>query len=127
MKSSFIGSTVAMVIGAISLLGQLSHWPSVNDDNIFGGVTAILGAMAYRSAKQRRLGLNRDATWRRIAEVALLALVCLPVPFAIVTVDGVVHNPWSSIVVPAWSIIAYLIVRYRRVRGQVHSLTKFVE
>lgn len=122
MTPSFIGSTVAMVVRAISCVGQLQHWPNANDDDIFGGITAILGALAYRSAKQRQLGLKYDAFWRRIVEIVLLALVCLPIPFAAVVTDGIVHRPWSGIIIPVWSIVAYLIVRYRKFTPPVPSL-----
>ena len=75
----------------------------------------ILGAIAYRSAKQRRLGLKRDAGWRRLMETALLILVFLPLPFAAVLQDGIIHHPWSSTLIPASSLVAYLVVRYKRI------------
>ena len=79
MKQSFIGSTVAMIVGAISALGQLSHLSSgVNMDNVVGGITAILGALAYRSAKEQRLALKPASMMRQRVEIVLLSMVCLP-------------------------------------------------
>ena len=114
MKSSFIGSTVAMGMGAVSFLGQLEHWPNVNSDNMVGGITAILGAMAYISAKQRRLGLKEDSRWRRAGEIALITLTLVPVPLAAAMPDGIVRQPMMSIIVPLWTLIAYLVVRNKR-------------
>jgi hypothetical protein len=97
-----------MVIGVISLIGQLHNWPNVDDEPFFGGATMILGAIAYRSAKQRRLGLKQDTVRRRLLEISLLILVFLPIPFAAVLPNGIVHHPWSSLLIPVWSLVANL-------------------
>jgi hypothetical protein len=123
MKTDFIGSTVAMVMGGLSILTDFRDWPNMNDDRIFGGLTAILGAAAYRSAKQRRLGLKPDTGRRQLVEIALLILVFVPTIFAVTIPSGVVLNPWSSVIIPAWSLIAYLIVRFTRIRPTGMSLS----
>jgi hypothetical protein len=115
MKASFIGSTAVIVVSAISLLGQLRYWPNLSDDSFFGGITMILGALAYRLAKQRRLGLSQDSAWRRAAEIVLLLLVFIPTVLEATVRDGIIHNPLASVVIPAGSLLAYLIVRYKNV------------
>jgi hypothetical protein len=112
---SFIGSTVAIVMGAISVIGQLTHASvGLNMDNVVGGITAVLGALAYQLAKRRKLGLKPDSRTRRALEFVLLAVVCIvPVAQTLMGVDFVTR-PWSSLVIPAWSVGAYLWIRYRK-------------
>lgn len=114
---------MAIFVGAVSIIGQLPHLPAnASDDNIFGGITAILGAIAYRSAKQRRLQLKPDTRTRVATEAVALGVVCVPFLFAAPIQDGIVHHPWSAVVIPAWSIVAYAIVRFKRIEPQVTSL-----
>ena len=116
MKPSFIGSTTVMVIGVISFISQIRHWPNVSDDELLGGITMVLGALAYRLAKQRRLGLAPDTRWKPIVEIVLLLLVFVPTFLEARVQDGIIHNPLGSYVIPIWSVAAYLTVRYRRVQ-----------
>jgi hypothetical protein len=115
MKPSFIGSTVAIVIGVISIGTQLSHlnkW--VHMDNIVGGITAIFGAVAYRLAKERRLGLKLDSVVLRSMEMALVAVVVgTPVLQTIMGVDFATR-PWSNLLIPVWTFAAYLWVRLKK-------------
>ena len=123
MRSSFIGSTVAIVIGVISIVTQLPHLSTwVHMDNIVGGSTAIMGAVAYRFGKQRRLGLKPDSGVFRNVEVTLLALV-FATPF-IQTVMGVdfATRPWSNLLIPMWTLIAYLFVRLTKAAMPVPSI-----
>lgn len=122
MKESFVGSTVAMFMGAISAIGQLRHWPNINEDNIWGVLTAVLGALAYRSAKQTRLGLKGATTWRRGMEFSLLLMVCFPIFPAMKETDGFVHRPWSAVLIPLWAGAAYLIIRRMKVVPMIPSI-----
>ena len=91
-------------------------------DNIVGGLTAILGALAYRLEKQRRLGLRRDSGLLRGMELALLALV-LTVPL-VQTVMGVdfVTRPWSNLLIPIWTLTAYGFIRFKKTVAPVPSI-----
>jgi hypothetical protein len=114
VRNSFIGSSVAMAMGGIFLLGQIRQWPHVNDDELLGGITVILGAFAYRLAKQRRLGLASNAKWKQMMEIALLVLVFVPTVLEATVRDGIVHSPLASVVIPVWSVAAYSVVRFRK-------------
>lgn len=124
MKPSFIGSTVAIVIGVISIGTQLTHISTwVHMDNIVGGVTAIFGAVAYRLAKERRLGLKPDSAVLRSVEAALLAVVVgTPVVQTIMSVDFVTR-PWSNLLIPVWTVAAYLYVRLKKTATTRLALT----
>ncbi|HVC00301.1 MAG TPA: hypothetical protein VNJ12_13360 [Candidatus Dormibacteraeota bacterium] len=84
-------------------------------DSLAGGVTMILGALAYRSAKRRRLGMRPDTALRRAVEISLLVIVCLPlVILAAEGNDALWFYPWSGIVVPAGSLAAFLWILARK-------------
>jgi hypothetical protein len=125
VKPSFIGSTVAIVIGVISIGTELSHISTwVHMDNIIGGITAIFGAVAYRLAKGRRIGLKADSAILRSVEMALLAVVVgTPIVQTVMGVDFVTR-PWSNLLIPAWTLIAYLYVRLKpqRIRTSDSSI-----
>jgi hypothetical protein len=91
-------------------------------DNIVGGTTAILGAVAYRLAKERRLGLKPDSGMLRSIETALLALVfAAPVVQTVLGADFVTR-PWSNLLIPVWTLIAYLFVRLKKTTTPFHLI-----
>ena len=91
-------------------------------DSIVGGIAAIMGAIAYRLAKQRRLGLRPDFGARRNVEVVFLALVFLtPVVQTVMAVDFVTR-PWSNLIIPVWTLIAYAFVRFKKAAAPVPSI-----
>ncbi len=72
----------------------------------------IFGAFAYRSAKQRSLGLKPDTRWTLTMEFLLLfAILCTVSVLAFKGLEVWADNPISGIVVPIWSLIAYCLVR----------------
>lgn len=83
----------------------------VDMDNLMGGTTAILGAVAYRLSKQRRLGLG-SGNFRKL-ELVLLALVLLtPIVQILMRIDFVTR-PWSNLIIPIWALAAYLYIQLR--------------
>jgi len=114
MRPSFAGSTIALVVAVASISSGIHGYP-YGTDSLVGGVTAIAGILAYRSAKERRLGLKPDSVARRGVEVGLLTLTCLPpLLLAIVSGAAIQTNPISCLFVPLWCVIAYVWVRTRR-------------
>jgi DNA-binding HxlR family transcriptional regulator len=108
MRQSFIGSTVAIVIAGALIFTGVHQFP-YGIDSLFGGITATAGILAYRSAKKRRLGLKPDSAARRRVEKGLLVLTCLPpLLFGVGGVNAIATNPTSRIVVPIWSLIAFI-------------------
>lgn len=110
---AFIGSWIAIVVGLFTMLSGLQE--PIDLDGLLSGPTIVLGALAYRSAKRRRLGLRPDTALRRGIEIGLLLLVFLPVPLlALRGFEVRTSNPVSGIVVPLWSLIAYLWILRRQ-------------
>lgn len=107
MRSS-VGFIFALLLGVYLVFEGLHGYPFAMD-SLAGGVTTILGALAYRSAKQRRLGLRRGTKLRRAMEVAALVLVVTPP--AILIGEGnnaLLFYPLSGIAVPAVTLAAFL-------------------
>jgi hypothetical protein len=83
-------------------------------DNIIGGFTMIFGTVAYRLAKERRLGWKPDSAVLRGVQITLLAVVfATPVIQSVMGVDFVTR-PCSNVLIPGWTLIAYLYVRFKK-------------
>lgn len=107
MKPS-IGSLFAILLGAYLLFTGFRGYP-FEMDNLVGGITLILGALAYRSAKQRRLGLRPSTRIRRGSEIVLVTLVTLPLVILLAEGrDAIWFYPWSGIIVPIGTLVAFL-------------------
>jgi multisubunit Na+/H+ antiporter MnhB subunit len=102
-----IGSTVALVLGGLSILGGLG---SGHFGGAIGGVVMILGALAYRSAKKRKLGEVKSTALRRLGEVGLLVLLSIVILAQNDLKTLIATDPVPNFVVPVWAIIAYLII-----------------
>ena len=96
-----LGSTLAIVSG---LAGIAS--PSLKEV----GWAMILGALAYKSAKKRQLGLTAPSLAKTVLElIALLAI------FFIVFLRNdirtlIVNDPFPNLTVPVWALTAYVVV-----------------
>lgn len=118
---AFIGSWAAIVFGVFTIFGGLQN--SISSDSVDGGITTIFGALAYRFAKQRRLGLKPDTPLSRTVEILLLIAVLSPVPvLAYKGFEAWATNLVSGIVVPLWTLIAYGLV-IRRSNGSAEAPT----
>ena len=82
MDRRFVGSTVALVLGFFLLMTGLTAasrgQDAIGQGQALSGAGAILGALAFRSLKRRRLGLCDNSIARRVAEAAaFLSIVAL--------------------------------------------------
>ena len=77
MDRRFLGSTVALILGVHFLMNAPRRSPEPVPQT-FCGVGVVVGALAFRSMKRRRLGLCDDSSGRRVAEgAALVSTVAL--------------------------------------------------
>lgn len=105
---SSIGFVFALLLGTFFIFSGLRGYPFAMD-SLVGGVTTILGALACRSAAQRRQGLRPHAKPRRVVEIVTVALVCLPLVMLIAEGnDAPLLYPLSGIVVPVCTLAAFL-------------------
>ncbi|MEJ1392118.1 MAG: hypothetical protein RPU34_14720 [Candidatus Sedimenticola sp. (ex Thyasira tokunagai)] len=108
-----IGSTIALAIGILSILTGLSNSPA----SVIAGMVIILGALAYRSAKKRKLGTVRSSLSRRaielVAILTALAVVLLQNDLAFL----IQSDPVRNLIIPAWVLVAYVSVLIWMPRG----------
>ena len=79
----------------------------------------ILGALAYKSAKKRNLGIVQDTPVRRITEGVVMLLILLAVFFTDRTV--LTEDPFPNLVLPLWTLAAYGIVMTKKHGSEVHD------
>ena len=77
MDRRFVGSTVALVLGLLFLITAAGRGQEAAPQ-LLSGVGVIVGALASRSLKRRRLGLCDNSLGRRVAEaIALVSIVVI--------------------------------------------------
>src|SRR5262245_5827045 len=67
-----LGSSIALVVGCLSVAGGASQ---LSSGAIIAGTAMILGALAYRSAKRRRLGEVAPTLTRRASELIMVGAI----------------------------------------------------
>ncbi len=105
-----IGSTIALCFGIISIMAGIVALSST----AIGGVTIVLGALAYRSAKKRKLGSVSNSKVRLTLEIMGIALSILIVILQNNLKYLIATEPVTNFVIPLWVLIAYLVVSFRR-------------
>lgn len=107
-----LGSSVSLVLGFFSLIGELgamSKGMEASRSMTVGAAIMILGALAYRSAKKRSLGEVASTVTRWLFEIAaLLAILVLLASQPRLKVL-MATDPGPYFVIPLWAVTAYLI------------------
>jgi hypothetical protein len=99
------GSTLAMALGAIYF--------AANFVPPRAGLVTVLGALAYRSAKKRRLGETEDSFGRQIVEAVLIVPALASVVFQRDLKQAIATDPIATLVIPLWCVLAYAIAALR--------------
>lgn len=108
MKAKFLGSTVALILGALSFAGSIAQAARGDHGaNPLGGTVIIIGALAYRSFKRRRLALVASTIWRQVIELLALALIVFLVVLQNDLKTRVANDPVPNVLLPLWVFIAY--------------------
>jgi hypothetical protein len=113
-----LGSTLALVAGGLSIVSGLERVVTTPTANSFepgssmpeAGVVMILGALAYRSAKKRRIGEAKSTWTRQFLEIASLVLICLVILMQNNLRHLIATDPVPNAVIPLWAILAYLAI-----------------
>ncbi len=93
------------------LLGVLITLAGVQNPSLFAaGISVIIGTVAYKSAKNRKLGLTQPSKAKQILEIVALILIVLVVAWQNDLKRILVEDPFPNIFIPAWLITAYLTV-----------------
>ena len=72
----FLGSSLALVIGALSILGGVAAvTEGRNTSTLWAGTIIVLGALVYRSRKRRIFGERESTRLRVCTEYAVLLFI----------------------------------------------------
>jgi len=105
-----IGSTIALLIGVLSLLAGLAK-PGII---LFTGLIIILGALSYRSAKKRKLGDVKSSLIRKTIEIIAILIAMASVLLQNNLLLAIETNPVPNLLIPIWVLVAYIIVSVRK-------------
>jgi len=114
MNNKFTGSTLAIVVGLISIVGTLSQFGAATPPTTtptWAGVPMILGGLAYMARKKQFL--SPSAKWQAVEVISILLLLFHV--FSGISNSTWYVNPVEVVFIPLWAAIAYgvLILRAR--------------
>ena len=108
MDCRFVGSTVALFLGSLFSMTAASRGQDPVSQTLYG-VGVVVGALAFRSLKRRRLGLCDDSTGRRVAEGAALVSIVALVLLQSNVLARMHRDPLPNLPIPAWQqLLAYV-------------------
>ena len=105
-----IGSTIALGIGVLYGVSGLTK----QGGDLLGGIIIILGALAYRSAKKRKLGEIRASSLRKALEVCAIVIIIAAVLLQKNLTNNIVDDPFPNLIIPLWVIIAYMAIALKK-------------
>ena len=100
-----IGSTISIVLG-ILLFASVS----TNPNGLVTGSIIILGALAYRSAKKRKLGDVNTTLLRKGLEISALIIIAAAVLLQNDLKTLIASDPVPNFIIPLWAIVAYAVI-----------------
>ena len=109
----YLGSTVVLIFGVLSVVVGLAKPSSV----LLGGIIMVLGALAYRSAKRRKLGEVKTSVIRKAVEVIAIVIIIALVLLQHNAADYIRTDPVPNLIIPLWAIIAYAVIAFKKKRG----------
>ncbi len=111
-----IGSTIALVIGALLIASGAANLSPA----LISGLTIVLGALAYRSAKKRKLADVSNSALRLTIEIVGVVLSILIVFLQKDLKHLITSDPVPNLLIPLWVLIAYLVVSLKKNKPNVH-------
>jgi len=115
IREKHYGSTIGIICGVISLLAFCNVAgkdipPTI--DFLELGFIIIFGALAYRSAKKRKLNKADNPKLSLVLEIIAIVLVISLVGSHRNILDKMEKQPVVYLIAPLWVIIAYLIISF---------------
>ncbi len=105
-----IGSTIALILGILYFISGLTK----GNSGLIAGPIMILGALAYRSAKRRKLGTAKSTSFRKYLEITAICIIIAGVLFQKNLPYLIATDPVPNLIIPLWALIAYLIIAIQR-------------
>ena len=117
-----LGSTLAIIFGIIISLSSILKISngSMTESGWVGGISLILGALAYRSAKKRRLNQVKNTLLRRSLECSSCLLILLIVFCQNGAIELMNTDPVPNLIIPFISIFVFLFefIRTHKLSGK---------
>lgn len=113
-----LGSTIAIILG-ILMIATIATQPQ--GSVYIAGVVTVLGALAYRSCKRRKLGEVRSSPLRIGLEIFALIVAVLIIVLQSDLKNRLITDPVPNILPLVWVLVAYAIVSSRRYKATVTS------
>lgn len=111
-----IGSTIAIGLGVLSLLAgipNLSNTVTSRTDLFIAGIIMIMGALSYRSAKNRKLGIIKATALRISLEIAAICIIVAAVMVQSNLIYRIATHPVPNFIIPLWVVIAYIVISFK--------------
>jgi TRAP-type C4-dicarboxylate transport system permease large subunit len=106
-----LGSTLAIILGLI-MIATIGTQPQSSTP--IAGVVTLLGALAYRSCKRRRLCEVRSRQLRKGLEILALVAAVLIIVLQTNLKERLYFEPVSNILPIIWVLVAYAFATLRR-------------
>ena len=117
-----LGSSAALVLGVLMFLVGLSKVGEGEVSNfLVSGPIVMLGALAYRSAKQRFLGQIPSTKGRRIAEAFAMVVIVLMIALHRDLKYNLATDPANIFLIPVWALVAYAVIGFRSPKAPAPS------
>lgn len=101
--SKIFNSDVALLIGFLFLLTGVANPSSI----AIAGVVIILGVLAYKSAKKRKLKLAKDTILRKVLEAVAIVVTFLIIFLQKNVQELMYQDPITNTLIPIWVWGAY--------------------
>ncbi|HQI26317.1 MAG: hypothetical protein WBK44_00890 [Smithellaceae bacterium] len=82
------------------------------------GIIITFGALAYRSAKKRKLGEAKSSLLRKAFEISLIVIIIVTILLQDNLTYKIEQYPVDNFIIPLWAIIAYLVVVFRKTENR---------
>ena len=118
-----IGSTIALILGLLSFASGVNPG---NPGGFVAGPVIILGALAYRSAKKRKLGEVNNSTLRKVLEALALIMIAAAILLQRDLKNLIATDPVPNLIIPLWAIIAYTVIAFktRKATAEIGAVSK---
>jgi len=111
--TEFFGSSSAITLGVLYFLSGVNvvaQKTGGSADGLIFGLVAILGALAYKSAKKRKLKLKPNSLIRIGFEIIAIALILASVLMSNADIKKFIVETPISFLIWFWSLLAYLFI-----------------
>ena len=100
-----LGSSLAILAGLALIMGGIGQ----PGNSLVAGPVMIIGALAYRSARERQNNPATDTTLRHSIELLGISLIVFSVIMSNNLQRRAIEDPVPILIVPAWAIITYIV------------------